>query len=172
MACSFHISKAVSCSMAGFNHCFLTCAQVSQEAGKVVWYSHFFKNFSQFAFIHTKAFNIANEGEIDVFLDLSCFLHDPVNVGNLISDSFAFSKSNLYIWKFSVHILLKCSLKDFEHYLDNMWKEHSCIVVWTFFGTAFLWDLNENWSISVLVSLLSFPNLIVYWVQHFNRIIF
>ena len=90
----------------------------SQEAGKVVWYSHLFNNFPQPVVIHTiKGFSIVNEGEVDVFFEFPCFINDPMNVGHLFSDSSAFSKPNLYIWKFSVHILLKPSLKDFEHYL-------------------------------------------------------
>ena len=81
----------------------------------MVWYSHLLKNFPQFAVLHTvKGFSIVNEAE-DVFLEFSFFLYDPTDVGNLISDFFAFSKSSLYIWKFSVHVLLKPSLKDFEH---------------------------------------------------------
>ena len=100
--------------------CLLTCIQISQEAGQVVWYSHFFKNFPQFVMIHTvKGFSIVNE-EVDVFLELPCFFNDPTDVGNLISGSSAFSKSSLYVWKFSVHILLNPSLKDFEHYLASM----------------------------------------------------
>ena len=86
----------------------------------MVWYSLFLKIF-QFVVIYTvKSFNIVNEKEVDVFLELSCFLHDPTNVGSLISGSSAFSKPSLYIWKFSVHILLKPSLKDFEHNLAGM----------------------------------------------------
>ena len=73
-----------------------------------------------------KIFSIVNETEVDVFLELSCFLHDPTNVGSLISGSSAFSKPSLYIWKFSVHILLKPSLKDFEHYLANIGNECNC----------------------------------------------
>ena len=92
----------------------MTCIQVSQETGKVIWYSLLFKNFPQFVVIHTvKGFGIVNEAEIDVFLELSCFFDDPADVGNLISGSSAFSKSSLYIWKFSVHVLLKPGLKDF-----------------------------------------------------------
>ena len=85
--------------------CFLTCIQISQEAGPVVhWYSHLFKNFPQFVVIHTvKGFGIVNKTEIDVFLELSCFFQDPVNVGNLISGSSAFSETSLNIWKFTVH---------------------------------------------------------------------
>ena len=82
----------------------------------MVWYSYLLKNFPQFVEIHTvKGFSVVNEAEVDVFREFSCFLYDPTNVGNLISGSSAFSKSNLYIWKFSVHVLLKPSLKDFEH---------------------------------------------------------
>ena len=76
------------------------------------------------------------------FLEFSCFFYDPAVVGNLISDSSGFSKSSFYIYKFSVHRLLKPSLKDFEHYLASMWNECNCVVVWTFFGIALLWDWN------------------------------
>ena len=103
------------------NCCFLTHMQVSQRTGKVVWYSHLFKNFPQFIVIHiVKGFSVVNEAEVDVFLEFSCFLKDATNVGNLISGSPAISKSNLYIWKFSVHALLKLNLKDFEHNLTSM----------------------------------------------------
>ena len=95
--------------------------QVSQEAGKVVWYFHLFKNFPQFVVIHTvKGFSIVNETQVGVFWEFTCLFYDPADVGNLISGSSAFSKSSLYIWKFLVHILLKPSLKDFEHYLASM----------------------------------------------------
>ena len=81
-----------------------------------MWHSHLFKNFPQFVVIHAvKGFSIVNEAELDVFLKFFCFLHDPMNVGILMSDSSSFSKSGWYIWKFLVHILLKPSLKDFEH---------------------------------------------------------
>ena len=83
----------------------------------MVWYSHLLKNFPQFVVIHTvKGFGIVNEAEVDVFLELSCFFKDPADVGNLISGSSAFSKSSLDIWKFTVHILLKPGLENFEHY--------------------------------------------------------
>ena len=79
----------------------------------MVWYSHLSKNFPQFVVMHTiKGFRVVNEAEIDVFMEFPCFLYDPVNVGNLISGSSIFSKPSLYIWKFSVHILLKPSFKD------------------------------------------------------------
>ena len=87
----------------------------------MVWYSHFLKNFPQFVVIHTvKGFTVVNKTEIDVFLELSCCFYDPVNVGNLISGSSGFSKSSLNIWKFSVHTLLKPTLKDFEHYFASI----------------------------------------------------
>ena len=89
---------------------------ISQEAGQVVWYPHLLKNFPQFTVIHTfNAFGIVTKAEIDVFLELSCFLDDPEDVGSLISGSSAFSKSSLNIWKFMVHILLKPDLENFEH---------------------------------------------------------
>ena len=142
---SFSYLEPVCCSMSGSNYCFLICIQVSQEAGKVVWHSHFFKIFPQCVVIHTvKSVNVVNEAEIDVFLEFPCFFYDPVDVGTLISGSSAFSKSSLYMWKFSVHVLLKTSLKDFEHSLASMWSERNCTIVWTFFASALLWDWNEN----------------------------
>ena len=155
--------------MSGFNCCFLICIQISQEAGKVIWYPHLLKNFPQFVVIHTvKGFDVVNKAEVDVFLELSRFFYDPINVGNLISGSSAFSQSSLNIWKFSVHILLKPHLENFA----IMWNGCNCAVVWTFFGIAFLWDWNEPWHFPVLWPPLSFPNLLAYWVQHFNSIIF
>ena len=155
--------------MKGSNCCFLTHRQVSQEINKVVWNSHLFKYFLQFVVLHTvEGFSVVNEAEVDVFLEFTCFLRDPVNVGKLISGSSAFSNPSLYIWKFSVQFLLKPCLKDFEHNLASMWNEHNC----TFFGTDLLWDWNENWTFPVLWPLLSFPNLLTYGVQPFNNIIF
>ena len=95
--------------------------QISQEAGQVVWYSRFSQNFPQFVVIHTiKGFGIVNKAETDVFLELSCSFHDPADVGNLISGSSAFSKTSLNIWKFTVHILLKPGLENFEHYFTSV----------------------------------------------------
>ena len=87
----------------------------------MVWYFHLLKNFPQFVVIHTvKGFGIVNKAEVDVFLELSCFLYDPTDIGNLNSGSSAFSKCSLNIWKFSVHILLKPGLENFEHYFASM----------------------------------------------------
>ena len=136
--------------------------------GQVVWYSCLLKNFPQLVVIHTvKGFGIVNKAEIDVFLETSCFFHDPVDVGNLFSGFSAFSKTSLNIRKFMVHILLKPSLENFKHYFTSVWNKCNCAVVWAFFGIAFLWDWNENWPFPVLCLLLSFPNLLAYWVQHF-----
>ena len=170
---SFPNFESVHCSMSGSNCCFLTCIHVLQEAGRVIWYSHLLKNFLHFAVIHTvKGFGIRNEAEVDVFLEFSCFFYDPMDVGSLISSFSAFSKSSLNIWKFWVHVLLKPSLKNFEHYFTSVWNECNCAVLWTFFGTALHCDWNENWPFPVLWPLLSFPNLLAYWVKHFNSIIF
>ena len=149
--------------MSSSNCCFLTCIQISQETDQVVWYSHLFQNFPQFIVIHrVKGFGIVNKAELDVSLELICFFHDPMDVGNLISGSSAFSKSSLNIWKFTIHVLLKPGLENFEHYFTSMWDECNCVVVWAFFGIGFLWDWNENWPFPVLWPLLSFPDLLAY----------
>ena len=129
--------------------------------------------FHKFVVIHTvKGFSVVKEAEVDVFLEFLCFIYDPADVSNLIFAFSAFSKSSLYIWKFLVHVLLKPSLENFEHFFASMWNERNCARVWTFFGIALLWDWNENWLLAVLWPLLSFPNLLTYWVQYFNSIIF
>ena len=132
-----------------------------------------FKNFPQFIVIHTvKGFGIVNKAEVDVFMELSCFFDDPTDLGNLISGSSAFSESSLNSWNFTVHVLLNPVLENFEYYFASVWDECNRAVVWTFFGIPFLWDWNENWPFPVLWPLLSFPNLLAYWVQHFHSIIF
>ena len=133
--------------------CFLTCIQISQEAGIPIS----FKNCPQFVVIHTvKGFGVVNKAEICVFLELSCFLYDTTDVGNLISGSSTFSKSSLNIWKFTVNILLKHGLENFEHYFASLWDECNCAVLWTFFDVAFLWGWNENWFFSRPVASVEF----------------
>ena len=143
--------------MSSSNCCFLTCIQISQGAGQVVWYSHLLKNFPQFAVIHTvKGFSIVNKAEIDGFLELSCFFHDPAGVGNLISGSSAFSISSFYIWNFLVHVLLKPSLKDFDHYLVSMWDERNYTVVWTFLWHCLSLELEWKLTFSSPVATAEF----------------
>ena len=157
--------------MSSSNCCFLTCIKVSQEAGQVVWYSHLFQNFPQFIVIHTvKGFGIVNKAETDVFLGLSCFFGDPADAGNwslvplpFLKPAWTSGSSRFtYCWSLAWKILN----------ITSMWDECNCVVVWAFFGIAFLWDWNENWPFLVLWPLLSFPNLLAYWVQHFYSIIF
>ena len=107
--------------MSSSNCCFLTCIQVSQEGGQVVWYSYLFQNFPQFTVIHTvKGFGIVNKAEMDVFLELSYSFDDPAEVGNLISVSSAFSKTSLNIWKFVVYVFLKPGLEIFKQYCTSV----------------------------------------------------
>ena len=106
--------------MSGSNCCFLTCIQISQEAGKAVWYSHIL-NFAQFVVIYrVKGFEVINKTEEDVFPEFSCFFYDSVDAGILISVSSAFSKSSMKIWKFTVHVLVRPGLENFEHYFVSM----------------------------------------------------
>ena len=162
---SFPYLEPICCSMSNSNCCFLTCIQISQEAGQAVWYSHLFKNFPQFVVIHTiKGFGIVNKAEVDILLELSCFCDDPVDVGNLISGYSAFSKLSVNTWKLTVNVLLKTGLENFEHHFDSVWDECNCAVIWAFFGIVFLWEWNDNGPFPVLWPLLSFPNLLTYWV--------
>ena len=110
---SFPDLEPVHCAMSSSKFCFLTYIHISQEAAQVVWYSHVLKNFPQFIVIYTvKGFGVINEAEVYVFMELSCFFYDPAVVGNLISGSYAFSKSSLNIWKFLVHMLLRPGLEN------------------------------------------------------------
>ena len=138
--------EPVYCSMSGSNCCFLTCIQISQEEGKVVWYSHHFKNFPQFVVIHTlKGFGMVNKAKVVVFLEFFCFSYDPAVLAIWSLVPLPFLNSSLNIWKFLVHVLLKPSLENFEHYFARVWDECNCTVVWTIFGIAFLSYWNENW---------------------------
>ena len=137
---SFPNLEPVCCSMSGSNCCFLTCIQISQEAGQVVWYSHLL-NFPQFVVIHTvKGFSIVNKAVVDVFSGI--ILLSLWSKGCWPSS--AFYKSSLNMCKFMVHVLLKPGLENFEHYFASVWDECNCVVVWAFLGIAFLWDWNEN----------------------------
>ena len=161
------------CSMSGSNCCFLTCIQISlyaeNEAGQMIWYPHLFQNFPQFIVINSvKSFGIVNTEEINVFWNSLAFLMTLL----MLAFSSAFSKISLNTWKFSVHILLKPGLENFEHYFTSVWDECNCVVVWAFFSIAFPWGWNENCSFPVLWLLLIFPNLLAYRVQHFHSIIF
>ena len=144
--------------MSDSNCCFTTCYRFLRR--QVGWsYIPISLRSFQFVVIHTvKDFGIINKAEMVVFLEFSCFFYNLADVSNLIFGSSAFSKSSLNIWKFSVHVLLKPSLENFEHYFASMWDECNCVLVWTFFGIAFLWDLNENWPFPVLWPLLSLWN--------------
>ena len=135
--------------MSSSNCCFLTCIQISQEADQVVWYSHLFQNCPLYSIvltvIHTvKGFGVVNKAKVDVFLELSCFFDDPIDVENLISGSSAFSKSSLNIWKFIVHVLLKPGLENFEHYFASMrWVQlcGSLSILWHCLSLGLEWKL-------------------------------
>ena len=118
---SFPSLEQVNCSMSGSNCCFLTCIQISQEAGKVVWDFHLLKNFPVCCDRYRKGFGIVNKAKVDFFfLELSCFFDYPTDVGHLISGSSVFSKSSMNIWKFTVHVLLKLDLENFEYYFTSV----------------------------------------------------
>ena len=168
----FSYLEPVCCSISNSNCCFLTCIQIYKEAGQVVWYSHFFKHFPQFVVIHTvQGFGIVNKAEIDAFLELSCFsvIQQLLTIWSLVPLPFlnpawtSGSSQFTHCWSLAWN---------FEHYFTSVWDECNCGVVWAVFGIAFLWDWNENWPFPVLWPLLSFPNLLAYWVQHFHNIIF
>ena len=169
---SFSCFEPVYCAMSSSNYCFLTCIQVSQGEGQVVWYSHLLKNFPQFIVIHTvKGFAIVNKIEIDVFLELSSFLmiQRMLAIWSLVPLPFlkpawtsgSYGSCTVEAW-----------LGEFWAFFASMWDECNCVVAWTFFGIAFLQDWNENCPFPVLWPLLSFPNLLAYWVHHFHSIIF
>ena len=160
--------EPVSCSMSGTDCWFFTHIQVSQEAGKVVWYSHLLMNFPQLLWSIHSSFSVVSEAEVDVFLEFPCFsmIQRMLAIWSLVPLPFLnpawISGSSWF------HILLK----DFEHYLASTWNECTSTLVWAFFSIALLWDWNENWPFPVRWPLPSFPNLVTYWVQHFNSIIF
>ena len=166
----FSYLEPVCCSMSSSICCFLTCIQISQEAGQVVWYSHHLKNFPQFIVIHTvKGFGIVNKAEIDVFPKFSCFLSYPVDVSNLISGSSAFSKTSLNIWKFTVHILLKPGWIWFRSYLNGT------VVFPTFFNLSLNLAIRSSWSEAQSAPGLFSPDcieLVHLWLQRIQSIWF
>ena len=159
---SFPNLEPVCGSMFGSNCCFLTCIEVSQEAGKVVWYSHLFKKSPQFVVIHTvNGFIIVNETKVEVFfLEFSCFFYDPTDVGNLSSSFSAFSKSRLNFRKFSVHAVLKTCLEKFEKHFASMWNECNCVVVWTWqcLSLGLIWKLTFSSPVPLL-QFFKFPEV-------------
>ena len=169
---SFPNLEPVCCSMSSSHCCFLTYIQIFKRQGKWSGIPISLRIFHSLWWSTVKGFGIVNKAEIDVFLELSCFFDDPVDVGNLISGSSAFSKISLNIWKLTVHVLLKPGLENFEHYFTSLWDKRNFVVVWAFFGIAFLWDWNANWPFPVLWPMPSFPNVLAYWVQHLHSIIF
>ena len=169
---SFSYLEPVCCSMSSSNCCFLTYIQISQEASQMVWYSHLFQNFPQFIVIHTvRGFGVVNKAEIDFFWNSLAFLMIQwmLAIWSLVPLPFL---KPAWTSGISWFMLLKLGLENFEHYFTSMWDEYNYVVVWAFFGIAFLWNWNENWPFPVLCPLLSFPNLLTYWVQHFHSIIF
>ena len=147
--------------------------RISQEAGQVVCYSHLLKNLPQFIVIHTiKSFDIVNKAKADVFWNSLAFLmfQQMSAIWNLVPLLFlspAWTSGSSWFT-----LLLKPGLENFEHDFTSVWEECNCVVVWAFFDIDFVWDWNENWPFPVLWPLLSFPNLLAYWVQHFHSIIF
>ena len=165
---SFSDLGSVCYSMSSSNCCFFPCIQISQEAGEVVWYSHLFKNLSQFVVIHSKRLWCSQESKsrfFFFFLELSCF----------------FSDTMLAIWSLVLLLFLNPAWTSGSSWFMYCWSLAwrilsitlpACTVVWSFFGIAFLCDWNENWPFPVPWPLLRFPDLLAYWVQHFHSIIF
>ena len=159
--------------MSSSNCCFLTCIQIFQEARQVVWYFHLFKNFPVCCDPQCQRLWHSQESRNGFFSETLLLFRWSNGCWHLISGSSAFFKTSLNIWKFTVHtLLLKYGLGNFGHYFTRVWDECNCVVVWAFLGIAFVKDWNENWPFPVLWPLLSFPNLLAYWVQHFHSVIF
>ena len=166
---SFPELEPVYCSMFSSNCCFLTCIEISQKAGKVVWYSHLFKHFPEFVVIYTvKGFGVVNKAEVDVFLELLLvsMIQQTLAIWFLVPLPFlnpAWTSGSLqfmYCWCLAWRILSITLLLV------------RCVQLCGSVSIAFLWDWNENWPFSILWPLLSFPNFLAYWVQHFHSIIF
>ena len=124
--------------MSSSNCCFLNCIQISQKQVRWSGISISLRIFHSLWSTQSNAFDIVNKLEVDVFMELSWFFDDPMDVANLISGSSAFSKSSLNIWKFTAHVMLKPGLDNVEHFFASVWHECNCVVVWAFFGIVFL----------------------------------
>ena len=155
--------------MQGSNCCFLTCIQVSHETGKMVWYSRLFKSFEICYDSHSQRLLCSQWNWSRCFskIPLLSLIQRMLAVCSLLP----LPKPSLYIWNFSIQVLLK-PLKDFEHHLTSMGSERNGTEVWTFISAALLWNWDENWLFPILWPLLGFPNLLTYGVQNFNTIIF
>jgi len=155
--------------MSSFNCCFLTCRQISQEAGKVVWYSHLLKNFPHIVVIQiVKGFGIVNKAEIDVFLELSCFLmiQQMLAIWSLVPFPFL---SPTWTSESSVHVLLKPCLENFEHFFASVWDECSCAIVWAFFGIAFSLGLEWKLTFSSPVATAEFSKFVSIFSVAFSQ---
>ena len=169
---SFLNFELVHCSLSGSNCCFLTCIQISQEEVRWLGIPVSWRIFHSLLWSTVKTCSLVNEAEVDIFLEFSCFFYDPTDVGNwsLVPPPFlnpAWTSENSWFM-----YSLKPKLERFWAFLASMWNECNCAGGWTFFDIALLWDWNENWPFPVLWPVLSFPNLLTYWVQHFHGIIF
>ena len=169
---SFPNLEPVCCSMSSSNCCFFTCTKISQEVSQVVWYSHLLKNSPQFLVIHSKSLAQSMMQKQMFFWNSLAFLMIKwmLPIWSLVPLPFPkpvwTPESSLftYCWSLAWEILSITSLA--------CWDECNCVVVSAFFDIAFLWDWNENWPFPVLWPLLSFPNLLAYWVHHFHSTIF
>ena len=174
---SFSYLEPVCCFMSSSNCCSLTCIQISQEAGKVVFHLvfHLLKNFPQFVIHTVKGFGVVNKAKVDVFLESLDFsmIQQMLAIWFLVPLPFL----NPAMWtpgssRFTYYWSLAWRILSITLLAQNLWDECNCTVVWAFFGIAFLWDWNENWPFPVLGPLLSLPDLLAYWVKHFHSIIF
>ena len=158
--------------MSSSNCCFLTCLHITQEAGQVV----VFPSLSEFSTVycdsHSQRLWHSQSSINKCFSGTLLLFRWSSRCWQFNLWFFCLFKSSLNIWKFTVHVLLKPGLENFEHYFTSVWVECNCAVVWAFLGIAFLRGWNENCPFPVLWPLMSFPNLLAYWVQHFHSIIF
>ena len=153
------------------NRCLLTCIQISQEAVRWSGVPISFRIF-RFVVTQSQALGESIKPKQTFFRNSLAFLmiQQMSAIWSLVP--LPFLNPDVSIWKFTVHVLLKPGLANFEHYFASVWDECNCVVVWTFFGIVFLWDWSKNWPFPVLWPLLGFPNVLTYWVECFDRIIF